>query len=754
MKLHHVGIGVPSISMAIDYYRAVLQMEPTGSIVFDRLQDAKLVMLQGPGGGPGIELIEPGSADSPVAGQARRGGIAHTCFEVENVDTEINRLREAGALVVREPMPAALFGGRRVAFLYLKGGHLVELVEAEFNFGMIEAHLDAGRFLEARAALAPLLKTDRSARTVGFINRWLDGLHARGLGRGKTTVYVLRSITLEPLAPRLRATAFLDGLDLNVAFGEFNQFEQEIAGLGALPLVQPDFVIVAARLNELAPPLLRRYLGTPAKERAALTAEILARVKGWLDRLRQRWAGTTVLLCGFEQPLTPELGLGEARMRDSRRHLIAQLNFDLSELCQARPGVYFVDIDTVIAEIGRARAYDQRLWAHASLPYSVEGLDALARTLARFVAAVKTPRRKCIVLDCDNTLWGGVLGEDGIDGIALGPTFPGSAFIAFQDALLNLHDQGIILALCTKNNEADVLEVLDTHPSQVLRREHFAAMRIGWDNKATGLVDLAKELNIGLESIIMIDDSSFECELVRSKLPEVEIVQTAADPLGLVEMLDETSALDILELSSEDLDRGKIYRDQAARTRARENFDSIDDYLEALDMRLELAWTGRPEIGRVAQLTQKTNQFNLTTRRYREQDIEEFVMRDDVHTVHARLTDRFGEHGVTVVAILIREKDALRIDTLLMSCRIIGRGVEDALIAWVLAFAESLGVRDVVGEYVPSAKNQQTKDLYRRHGFERCPGSNNRWRWRVGRRPLPQYPKYIAVTIPKAEVRR
>jgi FkbH-like protein len=618
----------------------------------------------------------------------------------------------------------------------------------------IEAHLAEGRFAEARAELAALAEEDRGAGTLAFVGRTLDALADRWPGGlTQTTLYVLRSITLEPLAPRLRAAGLRDGLDLRISFGEFNQFEQEIAGRGALPAdAPPEFVVVAARLDELAPPLVRRYIGTSPADRSAAGAEALGRVESLLDQLRNRWPNTTVLLHGFEQPAGGgAFGLAEGRVAAGQRRFIQRLNEEMADLCRARPGVYFVDTDALVAEVGRKRAYDPRMWAHARLPYSTEALDALAVLLGRHVGAVKTPRRKCVVLDCDNTLWGGVIGEDGLEGVALGSEHPGSGFRAFQESLLELHDRGVILALCTKNNEADVLEVLERHPSQAIRREHLAAVRINWQDKAANLRELSRELNIGLDSMVFIDDSSFECELVRQQLPEVLVLQTPADPLQLAELVAGIRAFDALDWSEEDANRGAMYQAQHAREQARQAFDTIEDYLRSLEMHLNLAWTGVAQIARVAQLTRKTNQFNLTTRRYSDQEIQELVTRDDAYVLHAQLGDRFGDHGLTGAVILVREGTALRIDTFLMSCRIIGRGVEDAILAWVLRHAESLGgIDEVVGEYIPTKKNQQTKDFYPGRGFlPAAPGEgSDRWRWPVGARPAPPYPDWIALTTP------
>ncbi len=612
----------------------------------------------------------------------------------------------------------------------------------------IERHLDAGRLAEARTELVALAEADRSAGAIALVNRGIDRLMERGHPLALTRVYVLRSITLDPLAPRLRAHALRDGLNLEISFGEYNQFEQEIAGQGALPDLTPDIVVIAARLDELAPALIRRYIGTSAEQRAQLAAEVLERITGWLDGLRARWPAATVFLCSFELP-PGAFGLGEPRVADGQRRLVGRLNESLAEICRARAGVFLVDLDAAIAEVGRRHAYDPRMWAYARLPYSAEGLDALAALLRRVIAAARTPRHKCVVLDCDNTLWGGIIGEDGIDGIALGPDHPGSAFVAFQDALLSLHDRGVILALCSKNNEADVLQVLDGHPFQVLKREHLSATRVNWEDKVGNLIALAEELNIGLDAMIFIDDSAFECALIRERLPEVRVIQAPPDPLELARLIERLDGLDLLEWSQEDAKRSSMYRAAAARTRARTAFASIDDYLRSLEMRLELAWTGPAQVPRVAQLTRKTNQFNLTTRRYGEQDIAAFLARDDAFVLHTHLADRFGDYGLTGVLILCKEETDLHIDTFLISCRIIGRKVEDAMVAWLLRFAEAEGLTRVVGDYLPTAKNQQTQDLYPRLGFE-PDDAEGRWCWKVGR-PAPAYPDCFTLILPDAE---
>lgn len=603
------------------------------------------------------------------------------------------------------------------------------------------AHLQARQPPTTRLALRRLLQDDGSAGAVAAVERGLAALRQQGL-LTPLEVYVLRSVTLEPLAPRLRALAGARaGLDLELRFGNFDQFEQEIAGRGALPADEPGAVVLAARLEELAPPLVRRFAHTAPAQRAALAAEVAGRITGWLDDLRARWPRAAILLLGFALP-EGTFGLAESRTEDGQLATIRRLNATLASACRGRTGTYWLDLDHALAGPGRRAAYDRRLWAHARLPYGQAGLEALATLLWRALAALSTPRRKCVVLDCDHTLWGGILGEDGPDGIALGPEHPGSAFVAFQEALLELHGRGVLLALCSKNDEAQVLEVLDHHPCQVLRRAHLAAWRINWRDKASNLAELAHALDLGLDALIFVDNSPFECELVRQQLPQVEVVEAPADPLRLEPLVADLDSLDSLVWTDEDAARGDMYRAQAERGRLQAASASLEDYLRSLEMRLWIAPTGTAEIARVGQLTRKTNQFNLTTRRYSDQEIRLLLADPEVEVVHARLADRFGDYGLTAVVILRREAHQLRIDSLLLSCRIIGRGVEDALLSWLVRRAAAAGVQTVLGEYIATSRNGQTRDFYRRFGFDDL--GEGRFAWPIGR-ALPAAPDWIAL---------
>ena len=328
-------------------------------------------------------------------------------------------------------------------------------------------------------------------------------------------------------------------------------------------------------------------------------------------------------------------------------------------------------------------------------------------------------RKKCLVLDLDNTLWGGVLGEEGVDGIHLGGDYPGKAFSYWQRALLQLSRNGVILAICSKNNMSDVDEVWEHNPHVVLKREHFAAMRINWQDKATNIDELARELNIGLDSMVFIDDNPAERELIRQRLPQVEVPEFPDKPYQLMpffKMLVD-KYFRVYTVTAEDRNKTEQYRANAQRRAEQARFADLDDYLYSLDIAIDVIPADEHNVPRIAQMTQKTNQFNLTTRRYTDADVTQFVGRG-WRIYCMSVSDRFGDNGITGTIFLRPVDDeTVAIDTLLLSCRILGKGIEEAFFKTVLNLMRLDGYRRVQALYIPTAKNAQTADFYDRMGM-------------------------------------
>lgn len=314
--------------------------------------------------------------------------------------------------------------------------------------------------------------------------------------------------------------------------------------------------------------------------------------------------------------------------------------------------------------------------------------------------------KKCIVLDLDNTLWGGVIGEEGFDNIALSLTPPGASFIAFQQALRDLHDRGVILAINSSNNPEDALNVIRTHPNMILKEPHFAAQRINWNDKVENMRELAKELNIGLDSMVFLDDSPLNREAMRTFLPEVETPDLPADPTQYAKFLHSLPHFKSGAITDEDKMRGNLYVTERLRKEAEKHSGNREEFLKGLGIELEVCEDDSSSLARLAQLTEKTNQFNVKKRPMTEQEIEAFIQDGTYAVFHGRAVDQFGDQGIIAFALVRKEKELWHIESLLMSCRVIGRGIEDAFLAAIARRAEEEGARDISVTFEPSEKNE------------------------------------------------
>lgn len=434
----------------------------------------------------------------------------------------------------------------------------------------------------------------------------------------------------------------------------------------------------------------------------------------YIDRLRlvldrigpARMCYLFTLACPYVLPV--ESGSGALRAA------VARYDAALYAFAAARPNVRVLDFASFLGRYACGERIDWRHWFLARTAVSPRLQSDFRHWFAAERRAALMQRRKCLVLDLDNTLWGGVLGEEGPEGIRIGGDYPGNAYLLFQQGIRELARTGVILTVCSKNNEADVLEVWERNPELLLRRGDFAARRINWRDKAGNIRELAAELNIGLDSMVFVDDNPAERELVRRMVPEVAVPDFPEQPYRLPEFLRELTDryFRIYALTAEDRAKTEQYRANAARAEAARGYADFGGYLRSLGMVLTIRRADDFTRPRVAQMTQKTNQFNLTTRRYSEADIRRIEDGGGrVYTLSVR--DRFGDSGITGCLIVADGT----IDTLLLSCRILGRGIERAFLRTVLALLRREGVATLSACYLPTAKNGQTARFYDREGF-------------------------------------
>lgn len=525
---------------------------------------------------------------------------------------------------------------------------------------------------------------------------------------------ILRSFTVEPVIPILRAMALFHAIDLNVQVGAFNAYSKELLDPDSdLYRFNPDVVILATQTRDVLPDLWN----DAAEDSEALAVRAGADIEHLIDALRAR-SNAHLILNTLEMPAYPNAGILDSQRNLGQCEAIRTVNRHLRGAAARHRGVYILDYDALIARFGRLGWGDESKWLTMRMPLGADSFVHLASEYIRFLLPLCGRVCKALLIDLDNTIWGGIVGEDGLDGIKLGAEYPGNAYLEVQRAILDLHRRGIILAICSKNNPEDALEVFERHDAMLLRLDHFAATRINWKSKAENIRELASELNIGIDALAFLDDNPLEREEVRMLLPEVHVIDLPAGPAHFAGALRSTPVFERLSLSQEDRDRGTYYLAEQQRARLQSSVVALDDYHRSLGMEVEIGAVTARTLARVAQLTQKTNQFNLTTRRYSEQEIATKAADARWRVDALTASDRFGDYGLVGVAITSRNGEVCEIDSFLLSCRVIGRSVETALLSHIAREAAAGGMRLLRGWYLPTRKNAPSKDFYPKHGFK------------------------------------
>jgi FkbH-like protein len=552
----------------------------------------------------------------------------------------------------------------------------------------------------------------------------------------RVRVALLASFTAEPVLPVLRVEAARLGMWLDGLVAHYGQYLQELMTPGSeLLAFRPQVTIVAVDADVLWE---ARWgaAGTPP-ESVSADAVTLPLVQA-LDAYRRE--GTGVLVVNdFAMRATSD-GVRSLTAADSFAALVRRANEQLLAAAQEQGFVLFPFAD-IVADIGRAQAYDWRSHYRGHVTWAPALVRAVAQRYAGVAAAAIGRAVKCIVLDADNTLWGGVLGEDGPSGISIGPQWPGREFLDFQRQLLVLQRQGLLLVLCSKNNEAEVLSVLRDHPDQLLRERHFAAWRINWNDKSTNLRELAEELNLGLDHMLLLDDSPHERAWIRSQLPEVWVPDLPDDPARFADWLAALPHATVLSRTAEDAQRTEQYQQQRQREQLRRAAPTAREFLENLGLRVQLAPFAEHNAKRIVQLLARTNQFNLTTRRHDEALLRRECTAGRWRVYAMRVSDTFGDFGLTGLAIVATGSPAWHIDSFLLSCRVIGKSVETALLAQIVADARAAGAAELTAEFVDSGRNEPARGFLAEHGFSPTP--HGRWRLDLAQQG-PEWPPWIA----------
>jgi FkbH-like protein len=535
------------------------------------------------------------------------------------------------------------------------------------------------------------------------------------LASKKVRLAVLGSSTLAHLLPGIRVAGLRRGIWIDTYENDYGQYLQELSDTDSpLHAFRPTAVLVALDAYHLTAGVTA---GMDADSAEAALTEMQ-------DRLREVWRlARDAFRCPIIQQTAlpvhlPVLGNNEHRLPGSRAWLVTRLNAAIRNMAETE-GIDVLAVDDRVARDGAAKWHDAGLWHRSKQEVSPTASPMYGELVGRWLAAKQGRSFKCLVLDLDNTVWGGVIGDDGLEGIALGQGSPlGEAYTAFQEYARELTRRGVILAVCSKNDEANALEPFEKHPDMVLKRADIASFVANWSNKADNIRVIAQELNIGLDSLCFIDDNPFERNLVRQELPMVAVPEVSDDPTDYPVALADAGYFEGLSVTDEDRERTSQYQGNKARDALKAAVTDLPSYLRGLEM--QLIWRRFDKIGmqRIVQLINKSNQFNLTTRRYTDEDIIVVMADPQAFGLQLRLTDRFGDNGIIAIIIgrLQANKD-LYVDTWLMSCRVLGRQVEPTTLNLIAQQAAKLGARRIVGEYIPTKKNGMVKEHYARLGF-------------------------------------
>jgi len=542
-------------------------------------------------------------------------------------------------------------------------------------------------------------------------------------------VALLSSFTIDPLGMYIDIKSRLVGLYPEIYIGPFNQYQQEILDEGSkLYAFKPDVVILAVQAESLlGDDFYSRFVKLSEKEQ--YQTEIIDRFKKLLSLLTSR-TNSLVLVNNFIVPSFSPLGILDNKVDIGFKSFFYGLNQRLVDLYKKNNQVYVVDLEGVASKHGKSRCLNYQMYYMGSFVFSESFLPVVADEYMGYIKALKNLTRKCIVLDLDNILWGGIIGEDGFDGIKLGKDSPGNAYVDFQRLLLSYYNRGIILAINSKNNYEDAIKVIRKHPCMVLRDKHFVTMRINWQDKVQNMIELAKEINIGLDSMAFVDDNPREREQIKQALPEVLVVDMPSSPFLYRQALESLNDFNVLALTKEDKMRGEMYYARKMREELRESIPSLEDFLKSLEMKVVIKYADDFSQPRIARMVNKTNQFNLTTRRYTDVEIKKMKeKRDEFNIYSLQVIDKFGDEGIVGVAIVRKEPQTWTLDSFLMSCRVIGRKIETAFLAKIVADAKKKGVSAIIGEYIPTQKNAPVKDFYQNHGFEKFQQAGNLSKW-------------------------
>jgi len=504
-------------------------------------------------------------------------------------------------------------------------------------------------------------------------------------------------------------------MDMELFESDFNQIDRQIVDLDSeLYHFNAEVIIIYESTHKL----LQKYNNKTIPDRSMFADCCISHTKQLLSILQNK-TRSKIIFCNYTEEDDRVFGQYANKVEESFIYQLRKLNFLLQELAVNTNNFYICDISTIQNTIGRERFWSPAIYTNTEMVVSIDALPYFAQSVVQLICAIQGVFKKSIILDLDNTLWGGVIGDDGIENIQIGQLGIGKAFTELQYWIKKLQERGIIIAICSKNTESVAREPFENHPDMVLRLTDIAVFVANWENKADNIRKIQKILNIGFESMVFLDDNPFERNIVRDNIQGITVPELPEDPALYLDYLYSLNLFETISYSGEDLKRTHQYQKEAERTMDQESFTNENDFLKSLNMLSESNPFDSFSIPRIAQLSQRSNQFNLRTVRYTEEDIKRISFSHNYLTMSFTLEDKFGDSGLICAVIMKKmEEKKLFIDTWFMSCRVLKRGMENYVLNTIVSIAKENGFETLIGEYIPTAKNEMVRDFYLNLGFE------------------------------------
>jgi len=499
----------------------------------------------------------------------------------------------------------------------------------------------------------------------------------------------------------------------------YNQFTQEILNENSnLYKFKPDiiFLLIDNRII-LENSFYFSNINSENKNKKYVDEKI-NEIKNLIEVFTQK-SQSKIIIANFVIPTYTPLGIYESKIEYGIKEIILDLNKKLKELSRNIDLCYVYDFNSFVTKFGEKNILDYKKMNYGDIKINFDIIPHLIYDFLGYVKPILGSNKKCLVLDLDNTLWGNIIGEDGIEGIKIGPYPEGRSFVEFQKVIKALSENGIILAINSKNNQKDAMKAINEHPHMILREKDFSCIKINWNDKISNMREIAKDLNIGLDSIVFFDDDPINRELLRMGIPEVNTIELPKDPSSYAQILRNLNDFNILKITKDDVQRKIMYAQEQNRQKLESSTENLNEYLKKLDIKIKIKLDNEFSISRISQLILKTNQFNLTTKRYQEEEIKEFVEDKTMIVGCSEVDDKFGENGITNVFIIKTKPNEWIIDTFLLSCRIMGRGIEEGIIGKILEIAKNKGIKKITATFIPTEKNKPAENFLKNYGFKK-----------------------------------